>query len=303
MLCLFLVFIFSFYILIGGFHLSAFISIMISIFSTLISMFIGVVLYIVIDDKIRHRWFLEKLYNKYFIGCINKFDNKPGVNQRNSKIISNENSNALIKYQYKKAAQNFMYAISVTDSNIAVVTSVNPNEGKSTTASNIAVALAQCGKKILSIDSDMRKPSLHKLFSVENKFGLSDIYSRICTPQECIRKISIENLDIITGGQVPPNACELITQKYTEETLKLLSADYDYIIIDAPPMEIADDALRYSEIIGGILCVIKYNSTKYRELCHYTKIISNKNVHLLGFLMNFVNPGKVKKKIFKDKEI
>ena len=132
---------------------------------------------------------------------------------------------------------NLIFSLSTSDKKIFAISSPNPSEGKSTTAANIAITLAQADNKVLLIDADMRKPVQHKIFQVKNKIGLSSVIGKMETPAKCIHKNVVKNLDLLPTGPKPPNPSELLASDQTAKILEELSGKYDYIIIDTPPVK------------------------------------------------------------------
>ena len=119
-----------------------------------------------------------------------------------------------------------------------LVTSSEPGEGKSITAGNIALSFSQEDKKVVIVDCDLRKPTVHKKFNISNQKGLSDAIINKETIGDTIKDYVYsynENLDIIPAGKIPPNPSEMLSSRAMEELLKILDREYDYVILDSPP--------------------------------------------------------------------
>lgn len=246
---------------------------------------------VLLSDRIYHAELLVKIYHKYIIGNIGKYS---GMQSSLQKPLHELELPFRIEMNYKKLARNTVYTTAVTGKNIIAVSSVNPNEGKTFTAANLARFLAKEKYHVLLIDSDLRKPSLHNVFTVENKTGYSDFCIGKQTLSNCILKNVTDGLDLLTGGYAPPNAEELLSQKRITKEIEKLSELYDYILIDLPPMKICYDLFFYKDIIAGVIIVLKYGSTKYRSLFKCMKRIKKEKIHFLGFVMNFVDNNKNK---------
>jgi capsular exopolysaccharide synthesis family protein len=140
---------------------------------------------------------------------------------------------------------------------IILVTSSTPNEGKTTTASNLAVAMAQMGEKVLLVDTDMRRHNLHKVFALDNLIGVSDmIVDHANIEAGMNRPPHIPNLTVITGGTLSPNPSELLGSRSMGELLARFRKEYDRIILDSPPFLAFSDPLVLSRLADGVLFVV-----------------------------------------------
>ena len=137
-----------------------------------------------------------------------------------------------------------------------LVTSSQPSEGKTTTCVNIAISLAQLGASVLIIDSDMRKPSVHKVFGVDYLRGLSTFLSRNVEIQDLIQKLPVKNLSLLPCGPIPPNPAELISSDRMKEMLAKLGEQYDHILIDSPPLANVTDGVILSTLVEGVILVV-----------------------------------------------
>jgi capsular exopolysaccharide synthesis family protein len=193
---------------------------------------------------------------------------------------------------YKSIRTNISFALSTVDKKIFAVSSANPREGKSTTSSNIAIALAQGGNKILLIDADMRKAVQHKVFGLKNKKGLSSAISKMSSLEECIHKNVMENLDVMTAGPVPPNPSELLASENMGVILEKLSEEYSMILIDTPPVNVVTDAMELAKYISGIVVVLRYGVTTNEDAEDAIKKIEFSKMNMLGFIMNDIKMKK-----------
>jgi capsular exopolysaccharide synthesis family protein len=137
-----------------------------------------------------------------------------------------------------------------------LVTSAQPGEGKTTTVVNTAISLAQLGASVLLIDCDLRRPSTHKLFGVDNLRGLSTYLSRDIKIDGLIQKLQMPNLSLLPCGPLPPNPAELISSEKMRNLLADLSAQYDHILIDSPPLINVTDPVILSRLVDGVIMVI-----------------------------------------------
>lgn len=169
-----------------------------------------------------------------------------------------------------------------------VVTSTTLGEGKSTTVVNLAISYAMSGCKVLIIDADMRKPSLHKSLAIDNNCGLSTLIIGENSLEESIQQCRINNLHIITSGPVPPNPAELLSSNRARNVFASLEQDFDIIIIDSPPVATASDALVLSTIASGTLLVIKHGAIKKEFVKVVVTQMNNVKANIAGVILNQV---------------
>lgn len=213
-----------------------------------------------------------------------------GVQYKNSTIL-NEHSKFYISEAYKTLRTNILFSTGDVGCKTFVVTSAIPGEGKTTTALNIAISFAQTEKKVVIIDSDLRKPKLHKYFDLENKVGLSNILSGVYDDdsKEYIQKTSVDNMDLISSGHIPPNPIELLSSDKMQELLKSLAETYDFIILDTPPVNVVSDALVLSKAVTGYIMVTRSNYTEYQALDVAMSNFELANIKPLGVVLNDFN--------------
>ena len=177
-----------------------------------------------------------------------------------------------------------------------VVTSSVAGEGKTTSTVNLAITFAQAGQRVLLIDADLRKPKIHHYFSVSNTPGLTDYIGSTVSgiKKEQIDLFSIvhptefENLSVICSGTIPPNPAELLGSEPMHEFLTEISNDFDYIIIDTPPINIVSDALPIIRESDGVVLIVRYNSSTHPEVERAIASLEFIDAKILGFVVNFV---------------
>ena len=168
------------------------------------------------------------------------------------------------------------------------LTSCTPNEGKSTTIANLAVVLTQAGKRVLLIDCDMRNPTVHKNFNLSNKVGLSSCISMGTALSDAVQKTSIEGLYALTGGVIPPNPSELLGSEQMKNLLQRAKEQYDYVLIDTPPVMPVTDALIVSRFVDGMILVIASAEVKVEMARDVKKQLVNAGANILGVVLNKV---------------
>ena len=174
---------------------------------------------------------------------------------------------------------------------IILVTSGQPGEGKTTTAVNTAISLAQLGSSVLVIDCDLRKPSVHKVLGVDHMLGLSTYLARRGEIDELIQKLSIPNLSVLTSGRIPPNPAEMISSSRMKEMLALLSERYDHIIIDSPPLLKVTDPVILSTLADGVILVV-HGGKSTRDVLRRTRLeLSVAGAKIFGVVLNNMDLG------------
>ncbi|MDR2559364.1 MAG: CpsD/CapB family tyrosine-protein kinase [Oscillospiraceae bacterium] len=200
------------------------------------------------------------------------------------KSLLGEHTSFVITEAYKTARTNLMFSLSTSERKIVVITSSNPSEGKSTTCSNLGLTLAGMGASTLVIDADLRKPTIHALFNIPNKKGLSTILGGFDKIDDAINYNVEENLDIITSGPIPPNPADLLASDLMDSLLKALSKHYDYILIDTPPINVVTDSQLMNKIISGILFVVWEGVTTHTDISAALRSVEMTSGKVLGFI-------------------
>lgn len=191
-----------------------------------------------------------------------------------------------ITEQYRAIRANIL--LSSKDNNIRtlLITSSGKGEGKTTTASNLAVVIAQQGKKVLLIDTDMRKPSLHHYFRKKNISGLSTILTKRDTLENVVHTDEIKNLFILTSGPISPNPSDLLASKEMEELMEVALKTYDLIIFDSPPLLVVSDAHVIANKCDGSLIVVADGKTDKDEFLKTKDLLEVINANILGVVFN-----------------
>ncbi len=186
---------------------------------------------------------------------------------------------------YNTIRTNLLFVLAQQKGKVITVSSANPGDGKSTTALNIASSFSQLGSKTLLIDADLRKPIIHKRAHLQNSKGLSSVLVGFCSTEEAINSIN-PFFDILTSGPTPPNPTELLASNEFDELVKKLKEEYDYIIIDTPPVNIVSDSIVVAPRTDGILLVVKDRKTYHEEFKMAVSSIEFSNVRILGVVIN-----------------
>lgn len=195
------------------------------------------------------------------------------------------NGDDLIKEQIKVLRTNITFAQSNEETNIVMITSSKPNEGKTFIASNLAQSLADSDYRVLLIDADLRKPSVHKYFNLPNNHGLSDVIGGRDQLDDTV-VIESDKLSILPSGTLPPNPAELLDSNEFEELLEFLRGNYDYIIIDTPPILPVTDPLIIGSLANKSILVINSKATSKDDVFEAKQRLDKLNINIFGVVLN-----------------
>ncbi len=168
---------------------------------------------------------------------------------------------------------------------VFAVTSSLASDGKSTIAVSLAVSIAMAEQRVLLIDADMRKPSVHRYFNVESRNGLSEFLAGL-NNQINLRTTDINNLSILTAGQIPPNPAELLGAKQLDALLEYAKQYFDYVIIDTPPINIVTDSCVIADKITGYLMVVQSGKNHMKDVSDAVQQIEEMNGNIVGIILN-----------------
>ena len=220
------------------------------------------------------------------------------ANEEASRII-NDRLPFVITEAYKTIRTNMMFAFGTAQKNgarVVVITSAIPGEGKSTTCTNLAISFAQMGARVLLIDSDLRKPRLHHYLGKKNEFGLSEVLANMKTIDEVVTHIDKYELDCVFAGQIPPNPSELLSSEQMAKIIESSKEKYDYIFLDAPPLNIVSDTVLTAKNADGVILVAREKYTRYDMLDKAVNALKFAGIKIFGIIVNDV---EIKKNIGK----
>jgi polysaccharide biosynthesis transport protein len=199
--------------------------------------------------------------------------------------------------RYEESIRMLRSAISLLSANHALgtllITSPGPAEGKSTTAAHLAAACAQAGKKVLLVDADLRRPTLHKKFGITKKIGLADVLAHRILPVDVIVEVDIPGLFVMPAGPSMLNAADLISFGFAS-VLNQVSRNFDLVIVDAPPMLGVSETQDIATMVDGVLVITKADSTSAKALSETLDALSRSRANVLGVVMNQVKLSSLK---------
>jgi capsular exopolysaccharide synthesis family protein len=237
------------------------------------------------DDTIKTPDDIEKLLTIPFLGYV------PSTSKEEGPIYMFSGSRANIAESYRSIRTSIMLSSTEEDPlRVLLITSTTPNEGKTTTAANLAVAMAQLGERVLLIDTDMRRHNLHKVFGLDNLIGISDMIVDHNNTSGAIRPVSaVPNLSIITGGTLAPNPSELLGSNSMRLLISKLRSQYDRIILDSPPVMVFSDGLVLSRLADGVVFVVWGGTTGRDNIKKSVQAIKGVSNRILGIVLNNID--------------
>jgi capsular exopolysaccharide synthesis family protein len=176
---------------------------------------------------------------------------------------------------------------------LLVISSTQPEEGKTTTAVNVAAALAEGGRSVLLIDADLRHPSVARKISIEGHVGLSHVLSGQALPKDVVQKYWKPKFHVLPAGKRPANPSILLNSTIMREVVEQALLQYDYVILDTAPMTVANDATVFAKMAEGIIMVVGKGVADKRELQENAQALQAAAIPVLGFVLNFADPKKM----------
>ncbi|OPX11463.1 polysaccharide biosynthesis tyrosine autokinase [Mycobacterium sp. AT1] len=230
-----------------------------------------------LDNTIKDQETLEEITKTGLVGTI-PLDKE----RRENPSIAFENDNSAIAESFRKLRTNLQFLAVDNPPRLIVVTSSLPGEGKSTTAINIALALAEGEHNVVLVDGDMRRPMLAKYLDVVGTVGFSTVLSGAATLSEVLQKTSTPGLTVLASGPTPPNPSELLGSLAAQKILSELRSQFDYVIVDSSPLLAVTDAAILATSADGVLMMARYGQTKREQLAHAVRNLEGVGVSPLG---------------------
>ncbi|NWA73469.1 tyrosine-protein kinase Wzc [Serratia proteamaculans] len=241
---------------------------------------------------------LEELgINVYSSVPLSEWQRKKDLEFRSKNKKKNADSNLLLAFgnpadlaieAIRSLRTSLHFAMMEAKNNVLMISGASPGIGKTFISANLAAVISQTGKKVLFIDSDMRKGYAHELIGLDGKNGLSDVLSGKLNVVESIKKTSFENFDFMPRGQVPPNPSELLMHSRFSEVIEWASKHYDFVLVDTPPILAVTDAAIIGKHVGTALMVARFELNSPKEVEVSIRRFEQNGIDIKGVILNAV---------------
>lgn len=238
-----------------------------------------------VDNTFKKPEDVEERLSLPLLGVIPSFA-KTDLDER-METITHTNQKSTVSETYRALRTSILLS-TVEPAKSVVVTSSLEDEGKTTTATNLAITLAQMEKMVLLVDADLRKPKVHTLFGLENSIGLSSFLARQVV-RDMIKTTPVPHLSIITSGPLPPNPSELLGSARMREFLSIVTDKFDIVIFDTAPIITVTDTTILSDLVDGTVVVIRSGKTTFDVAKRGVKLLRDINAKILGVVLNNVD--------------
>jgi protein-tyrosine kinase len=212
--------------------------------------------------------------------------NRKAIQSQSRSLITLTSPKSPISEQYKTIRTNIQFSVVDIEMKSIMVTSSGPAEGKSTTTANLAVVFAQQGKKVLLVDADLRKPTIHYTFRLNNHVGLTNVLTKQATLENAVRETELENLFVLPSGPIPPNPAELLGSHTMEDLLANVYELFDVVIFDTPPILAVTDGQVLANQCNGTVLVVSSGRTENEMALRAKELLSNTKSKILGVVLN-----------------
>ncbi|MGI8639513.1 MAG: GumC family protein [Pyrinomonadaceae bacterium] len=257
-----------------------------------------------LDDTIRTTEEVENYLQLPALAAIPRIDSMPkrrlllvggndgGEASLTSELLIHNDSRSSLAEAYRQLRTSILLSTAGRAPKSLLITSSLPAEGKTTTAINTAISLAQTGAKVLIIDADMRRPRLHSIFNISNAGGLSTLLSTELADENLIDVISYDEeskLNLLPSGPVPPNPAELIGSEQMSNLLKKLQTHFTHIVIDSPPIASFTDGVLIASMVDGVILVVHSGKSSRQIVRRSKQLLQDIGVKIFGVVLNNVN--------------
>jgi capsular exopolysaccharide synthesis family protein len=238
---------------------------------------------VVFFDRIQNTRELKQLTSMPILGGV------PGANiGEDQRLVVTSDTRSNVAEAFRSIRTNLQYFSDSPGSKLLLVTSLHPGEGKTFCSINTAAIVASAHKKVLLLDFDMHKPKVHKSLDMVNDKGLSTYIVSKHSKEEIIQTTQYENLDVITAGPIPPNASELVLSPRVEQLLKELKAEYDFVVVDTPPLMLISDSMVLMRLVDVGIFIMNTEKATRSGVRHLEEIVEANNLSHTALILNNV---------------
>lgn len=245
-----------------------------------------------LDDRLRGRPDVEMQTGSPVLAVVpqvaswKKKDHTPVVTLEEPKAASSE--------AYRLLRTGLLFAATQKELKTVMLTSANPGEGKTVTVANLAVVLAQANKRVIALSADLRKPRLHRFFGLKNDQGLTNLLSGEVESAYAVIRAGDNHIGVMASGPVPGNPAELLTSQAMGELLSELEKEFDFVLIDVPPILAVADALGLAPFADGVILVADAEHTSRHAVAQARQQLDQVNATLIGTVLNNFDPSRAR---------
>jgi polysaccharide biosynthesis transport protein len=233
-----------------------------------------------LDCRVHDQSLIERITGAAVLTAIPRLDDQSPM------LSANTGTNGPLLESFRILRSNISFSAVDRNMKLIGVTSASRSDGKSTTAANLAVAMAMDGKRVLLVDCDLRRPSAHKKMNISRSVGLTNVVTGGCRIDDAILPTSVENVYCMPSGPIPPNPVEILNSHHTREMFRDLVDKYDVVIADCPPCTGLSDVQVVSTYVDGLILVVSMDQTLRPHLEITMKTLSHSDAPLLGVVLN-----------------
>jgi capsular exopolysaccharide synthesis family protein len=204
-------------------------------------------------------------------------------------LLVSKNASSAVADAYRVLRTNLIFTSAETTGRVLVVTSAGPGEGKTTTLANLAAALAYNGSKVLALDADLRRPTLHQHFGLQKTPGLSDLIVGKSAASQTIQSTRIDGLQLLPCGYIPPNPAELLGSPMMKQVLEAVRSHYDWVLLDSPPILAMADAAVLCPLVEGVVMLVAAETPTKPAVARAIDQVQGVGGKVLGVVLNKVN--------------
>ncbi len=234
-----------------------------------------------LDNTVKGAQDLEEKFGLTVLGSIEEIRDK----KKHIESFITQNPLSPMAESYRLIRSGLLLSSAERPPKTMLITSMNAQEGKTSTTANLARILAQGGSSVLIIDCDLRRPRMHTVFDVKNEIGLSSFLTGT-TKDNVIQKIQDENISLLPSGPIPPAPAELLGSAKMKQLIKILAEKFDFILVDSPPVQSVTDSLELSQHVDGTIVVVRAGKTINEDLESGMKKLHDVQTRFLGFVLN-----------------
>jgi capsular exopolysaccharide synthesis family protein len=237
-----------------------------------------------LDDTVKSEQDVERVAGLTTLGTVARFGRR-----KSHQPVSGYGSRSPAAEAYRAIRTSVQFATMDRPGRVLLVTSPNAGDGKSITAANLAVTMASAGKRVVLVDGDLRKPTQHQIFNLENSVGLTSALLSGNGTRSCIEPSGFDNLSVLTSGPLPPNPSELLSSPRMRDLVEALRREADAVVVDSPPALVVTDATLLAALADGTILVAEAGRTRSAALRQAVDGLSRATDRLLGVVLNKIS--------------